>query len=277
MTPRPATPTTSMISASRCPLHLIDERAGASAHCAARQHQDATAKPCRELRSSLDGLALRRRRAVAARRHPGWASSQDFHLTGFGAVASRGATRDHLLSSVPLSHRHRSRAYRIIQEALTERTRHPTLGSQPSGSTTATTLVSELRDDGRGGFGLPATEWSAWVTSGCTLRQCRESEPRPGGGFGVGATLPSAVFFARAPGGARRRLRRWYAPASASISMPRTTVEWWEKAANGDEAVPWRWSTSPGVGDVGAQDIRMPGTDVLTATRRISPGTLVSL
>jgi signal transduction histidine kinase len=172
-------------------LHLMDERPE-QARTALTAIKQASKDALRELRSTLDVL---RQVDEAPPRHPATGLARLDELVAGAAAAGlrvrtevEGAARA-LPPEVDLA------AFRIVQEGLTNATRHAGPG------TTATVLVAygagdltvQVEDDGRGGGtgapgggnGIPGMRERATALGGRL-----EAGPRTGGGFRVRATIP---------------------------------------------------------------------------------------
>src|SRR6266540_1310639 len=171
-------------------LHLIDEQPE-QARTALAAIKQASKEALGELRSVLDVL---RRGHEGAPRAPQAGLEQLDELVGRAAAAGLSVhvqtdgTNRPLPAGVDLA------AYRIVQEALTNVTRH-------AASTTATVrvvygnddLVVEIDDDGRGASSDPngsGTGIRGMRERAAALGGELEAGPRPGGGFRVRASLP---------------------------------------------------------------------------------------
>ena len=171
-------------------LHLIDEQPD-QARSALTAIKQASKDALGELRSVLDVL---RRGHEGAPRAPQAGLEQLDELVGRAAAAGLSVhvqtdgTNRPLPAGVDLA------AYRIVQEALTNVTRH-------AASTTATVrvvygnddLVVEIDDDGRGASSDPngsGTGIRGMRERAAALGGELEAGPRPGGGFRVRASLP---------------------------------------------------------------------------------------
>ena len=210
--------------------------------------------------------AAPRRRGAPARPRPAWPTS-----TGWSrACGPAGSTcaLERQPDAGPLPQPVELAAYRIVQEALTNVTRH-------AGARTVTVRLDvRRRRDDRGdrrrasaaprgpGNGIVGMRERAAALGG-TL----DAGPRPAGGFRVRA--PTCRCGRRDLGRASPTTRPWCGPGSAPCSTRRTTSTVVGEAADGDEAVRLALEHRP---DVVLMDIRMPGVDGLAATRR-SPTT----
>jgi signal transduction histidine kinase len=174
-------------------LHLMDEQPGQS-RSALIAIKQASNDALRELRSVLDIL---RQGAEAPRSPTSGLESLDGLVANAQAAGQAVRTRvagtpRPLPAGVDLA------AFRIVQEALTNVTRH-------AGKATATVLVGygdgeltvQVDDDGRGpsGSGAPEPEGGGNGIRGMRERAAAlggelEVGPRPGGGFRVAARLP---------------------------------------------------------------------------------------
>jgi signal transduction histidine kinase len=170
-------------------LHLIDERPE-QARTALANIKDASREALHELRSALDVLRYGDERAVRAPA-PGLAALEGLVS---GVRAGGLEVRTEIAGNpVPLSTAVDLAAYRIVQEALTNVTRHANARAVTVRIDYGDDLVIEVQDDGRGGSVVPGNGVVGMRERATALGGTVEIGPRPGGGFGVVATLPLLV------------------------------------------------------------------------------------
>lgn len=166
-------------------LHLVDEQPE-QARTALANIKEASRDALQELRSALEVL----RTGDDAPRSPTPGLDGLAALVA-GVRASGLDVRLDLPSLPPLPASVELAAYRIVQEALTNVTRH-------ARATTATVTVGiddgltvEITDDGIGGAAVPGNGIPGMRERATSVGGTLEAGPRPGGGFRVAARLPS--------------------------------------------------------------------------------------
>jgi signal transduction histidine kinase len=169
-------------------LHLIDdqpERAGP----ALANIKEASREALHELRSALDLLRSGEQAPLAPA--PGLGDLADLidgvRAGGLDVHLEHGAPPGPLPAAVELA------AYRIVQEALTNVTRHArarTVRVRVHHGDAGTTV--EVVDDGVGGPVRPGNGIVGMRERAAALGGTVEAGPRPGGGFGVLAHLPGS-------------------------------------------------------------------------------------
>jgi signal transduction histidine kinase len=170
-------------------LHLIDERPE-QARTALANIKEASREALHELRSALDVLRYGDERAVRAPA-PGLAE-----LEGLvdGVRAGGLDVRTEIVGiRVPLPAAVDLAAYRIVQEALTNVTRHARARVATVRIRYGDDLVIEVLDNGRGGPVVAGNGVVGMRERAAALGGKVEVGPNPGGGFGVVATLPLLV------------------------------------------------------------------------------------
>lgn len=166
-------------------LHLIDEQPG-QARPALTNIKEASRDALHELRAALDLL----RRGEEAPRSPAprladlGALVAGVRDSGLDVRLEHGDLGADLPAAVELA------AFRIVQEALTNVTRHARahlvtirLGYEDG-------VAIEVTDDGIGGAGVPGNGIVGMRERAAALGGTVEAGPRPGGGFRVAAHLP---------------------------------------------------------------------------------------
>jgi signal transduction histidine kinase len=170
-------------------LHLIDERPE-QARTALANIKEASREALHELRSALDVLRYGDERAVRPPA-PGLAE-----LDGLVSGVRAGGldVRTEIAGSpMPLPVAVDLAAYRIVQEALTNVTRHANARVVTVRINYGDDLVLEVLDDGRGGSVVAGNGVVGMQERAAALGGKVEIGPHPGGGFGVVATLPLLV------------------------------------------------------------------------------------
>ena len=285
------------------PQHLADQRPGrrgpppdGRAARAGPQRVDGDqagqqGRPGRAALGARRAAPARRRRAPRPGAHPRPASTP---WSSRPAPPASTCTSPWRASARPLPSPVDLAAFRIVQEALTNVTKH----AGPAAATVQLRygddrLVVAVDDDGpRAGAPAPAP---AMAGTGSGLAGMREraaalggelvAGPRTGGGFHVVATLPlgtESVEAGRGRWGPGRLGRGRWGPVVIRVVLAddqalvragfralldaQPDIEVVGEAADGDEAVKLAVRERP---EVVLMDIRMPGTDGLAATRRI--------
>jgi signal transduction histidine kinase len=155
--------------------------------------RDASKEALTELRSVLDIL---RQRGEAAPRFPGSTLARIEDLAAQASAAGLEVSTEVVGEARPLPYGVEAAAFRIVQEALTNVTRH-------AGRATATVCVAygdrdltvQVEDDGRGAAAGASPEGSGKGIVGMRERVAAlggelQAGPRPEGGFRVRAVLP---------------------------------------------------------------------------------------
>ena len=164
-------------------LHLFDERPE-QARTALANIKEASRDALQELRSALDVLRYGDERAPA----PGLG---ELDRLVDGVRAGGLDVRTEITGDVvPLPTAVDLAAYRIVQEALTNVTRHAGAHHATVRVRYADPLLVEVVDDGRGGAAVPGNGLVGMRERAAALGGDVEIGPRPGGGFGVRASLP---------------------------------------------------------------------------------------
>jgi signal transduction histidine kinase len=170
-------------------LHLIDEQPE-QARTALAHIKTASRDALQELRSALDALRYGDERASRAPT-PGLADLdrlvESVRAGGLDVRTDISPTLSRLPKPVDLA------AYRIVQEALTNVRRHAHARTTTVRIRDGEQLTIEVLDDGRGG---PAGDGNGIVgmrERAVALGGTLDAGPRPGGGFGVRASLPLLV------------------------------------------------------------------------------------
>jgi signal transduction histidine kinase len=173
-------------------LHLMDEQPE-QARTALTAIRDASKDALAELRSVLDIL---RQTGEAPPRSP-TAGLADLPQLISGTEAAGLTVHSDIHEPVrPLPPGLDLAAYRIVQEALTNVTRHANARSATVRITEDDRVLTvEVVDDGRGGSTLASTPGAGTGISGMRERAAAlgghlDAGPRPGGGFAVRAELP---------------------------------------------------------------------------------------
>jgi signal transduction histidine kinase len=168
-------------------LHLVDEHPE-QARTALANIKEASRDALHELRSALDLLRTGddAPRAPSPRLDDLDALVDAVRGSGLDVRLERTGTFDAVPTTVELA------AFRIVQEALTNVTRH-------AHARTATvhlaaggpTLTVEVHDDGIGGAAVPGNGITGMRERVSTLGGTLDAGPRPGGGFAVVARIPT--------------------------------------------------------------------------------------
>jgi signal transduction histidine kinase len=170
-------------------LHLIDERPE-QARTALANIKDASREALHELRSALDVLRYGDERAVRAPA-PGLAELEGLvdGVRAGGLEVRTEITGAPVTLPTPVD----LCAYRIVQEALTNVTRHARARTATVRIRYGDDLVVEVHDDGRGGTVVAGNGVVGMRERAAALGGKLEVGPDPSGGFGVVATLPLLV------------------------------------------------------------------------------------
>jgi signal transduction histidine kinase len=167
-------------------LHLIDEQPD-QARTALANIKDASKEALHELRSALDVLRYGDEGAARAP-VPGLAELdrlvEGVRAGGLDVRTEISGVQVPLPAAVDLA------AYRIVQEALTNVTRHARARSVVVRVRYGDELVVEVVDDGRGGVALPGNGIVGMAERAAGLGGSIEAGPATGGGFGVVASIP---------------------------------------------------------------------------------------
>ena len=167
-------------------LHLLDERPD-EARPALTTIKDASKEALHELRTALD--LLRRGDDAPLAPTPGLA---DLDTLVAGVRAGGLDVRvEHLDPPEPLPSAVELVAYRIVQEALTNVTRHARARSVAIRLGYADGVTVEVTDDGVGGPAVEGNGITGMRERAAALGGTVEAGPRPGGGFRVAARLPA--------------------------------------------------------------------------------------
>jgi signal transduction histidine kinase len=173
-------------------LHLMDEQPE-QARTALTAIRDASKDALGELRSVLDVL---RQSGEAPPRSPTAGLADLPQLVAGTEAAGLTVNTDIQVPDGPLPPGLDLAAYRIVQEALTNVTRHANARSATVRVTQDDgVLTVEVVDDGRGGPTHSSVHGAGTGIAGMRERAAAlggflEAEPRPGGGFAVRAELP---------------------------------------------------------------------------------------
>ncbi|MEA3018941.1 MAG: hypothetical protein QOI47_465 [Actinomycetota bacterium] len=170
-------------------LHLFDERPE-QARTALANIKDASREALHELRAALDVLRYGDEGAV---RSPAPGLSDLDRLVDM--VRSSGLEVRTQFSGVPIALPPTVdlAAYRIVQEALTNVTRHARARAAVLSVRYGDTLVVEVADDGRGGTVVAGNGIIGMRERAAALGGAVDAGPMPSGGFRVTATFPLAV------------------------------------------------------------------------------------
>ena len=166
-------------------LHLIDEQPE-RARPALTEIKEASREALRELRGALDVL----RRGEAAPRAPAPTLADLDRLvatvraSGLPVLLSEAPRPEHLPAAVELA------AYRIVQEALTNVSRHAGARSAAVRVTYGDDVTVEVVDDGVGGTALAGNGIIGMRERALALGGVLDAAPAPDGGFRVLARLP---------------------------------------------------------------------------------------
>ena len=166
-------------------LHLIDDQPE-RARPALAEIKAASREALRELRGALDIL----RRGVEAPRPPAPRLAELDRLvatvaaSGLDVTLDDGDRPDDLPAAVELA------AYRIVQEALTNVSRHAAADSATVTVRYGDELTVEIVDDGVGGAARAGNGITGMRERAAALGGDVDAGPAPGGGFRVGARLP---------------------------------------------------------------------------------------
>jgi signal transduction histidine kinase len=183
----------SLISVQASVALHVNERLPEQARTSLAAIRDASKEALTELRSVLDIL---RQRGEAAPRFPGSTLARIEDLAAQASAAGLEVSTEVVGEARPLPYGVEAAAFRIVQEALTNVTRH-------AGRATVTVRVAygdrdltvQIEDDGRGAAAIVSPERSGKGIVGMRERVAAlggelEAGPRPEGGFGVRAVLP---------------------------------------------------------------------------------------
>lgn len=169
-------------------LHLLDEEPE-RARPALATIKETSRDALQQLRSALE--VLRRGEAAPRAPAPGLAELDEMvaavRATGLDVRIERCGEP----SSVPAATE--AAAYRIVQEALTNVTRHAGARSAIVRVEHGDGLTVEVVDDGVGGLVAPANGITGMRERAAALGGSVEAGPRPGGGFRVRAELPASA------------------------------------------------------------------------------------
>ncbi|MGI9023589.1 MAG: sensor histidine kinase [Acidimicrobiales bacterium] len=166
-------------------LHLLDERPD-EARPALTTIKEASREALGELRTALD--LLRGGGEVPLAPTPGLA---DLDALVAGVRAGGLDVRvEHFDPPAPLPPAVELVAYRIVQEALTNVTRHAQASTVTVRIGYGDGVRLEFTDDGVGGPGVPGNGIVGMRERAAALGGTVEAGPRPGGGFRVAACLP---------------------------------------------------------------------------------------
>lgn len=167
-------------------LHLLDEQPD-QAGPALANIKEASRDALHELRTALDVL----RRGEDAPRTP--MPRLDDLSALVASVRTSGLDvrlEQHILQAAPLPAAFELAAYRIVQEALTNVTRHARAHAVTVRLGYEHGLSVEVIDDGIGGSAHPGSGIVGMRERAAALGGTVEAGPRPGGGFRVAAHLP---------------------------------------------------------------------------------------
>ena len=168
-------------------LHLIDEEPG-QARPALANIKEASREALHELRTALDLLRHGEQapRAPAPRLADLDALVASVRASGLDVRLEQDRTASPVPAAVELA------AYRIVQEALTNVTRHARARTVTVRLAYDHGLIVEVVDDGVGGPAEPGNGIKGMRERAGALGGTVEAGPRPGGGFRVAAHLPEA-------------------------------------------------------------------------------------
>jgi signal transduction histidine kinase len=167
-------------------LHLIDEQP-AQARPALANIKEASRDALHELRAALD--LLRSGEAAPLAPAPGLS---DLHTLVAGVRASGLEVRlEHDGAPPPMPAPVELAAYRIVQEALTNVTRHAQARTATVRLRYEDGVSVEVTDDGIGGRAEAGNGIAGMRERAAALGGTIEAGPRPGGGFRVAARLPN--------------------------------------------------------------------------------------
>jgi signal transduction histidine kinase len=169
-------------------LHLIDEQPE-RARPALADIKQASREALRELRGALDIL----RRGEAAPRAPAPRLAELDRLVATVAASGLDVTLDDQGRPAELPAAVELAAYRIVQEALTNVSRHAAARSARVTVRYGDEVVIEVVDDGVGGPAVAGNGITGMRERAGALGGSVEAGPAPGGGFRVAARLPVAA------------------------------------------------------------------------------------
>lgn len=166
-------------------LHLLDDKPD-RARPALTAIKGASREALTELRTALDVL----RRGDAAPRTPAPRLTQLDSLIEGVRAGGLEVRYHHDLPVPPLSGAVELAAYRIVQEALTNVTRHANADSVTVSVSYGDEIVVEIVDDGVGGVVTPGSGMAGMRRRAESVGGTFEAGPASGGGFRVAARLP---------------------------------------------------------------------------------------
>jgi signal transduction histidine kinase len=166
-------------------LHLIDEQPE-RARPALAEIKSASREALRELRGALDIL----RRGIEAPRAPAPRLAELDRLVATVAASGLDVTLDDVDRPEELPAAVELAAYRIVQEALTNVSRHSGADSAHVTLRYGDELTVEVVDDGVGGVPIAGNGITGMRERATSLGGALEAGPAPGGGFRVAARLP---------------------------------------------------------------------------------------
>lgn len=172
-------------------LHLLDEQPE-RARPALTTIKEASREALHELRATLDLL----RHGEDAPHAPAPRLSALPTLVDAVRASGLAVSFEHEGGEVQLPAAVELAAYRIVQEALTNVTRHARASAAivrvavAGGDGPGAQLTVEVTDDGIGGTGMPGNGIVGMRERAAALGGTVEAEPCPGGGFRVSARLP---------------------------------------------------------------------------------------
>jgi signal transduction histidine kinase len=166
-------------------LHLLDEQPG-QARPALGAIKDASHQALVELRTALDVL----RRGDAAPRSPAPRLAELPALVDAVRAGGLDVRLEQRGDPVAVPAAVELAAYRIVQEALTNVTRHARAKSATVRVAYGHGVAVEVLDDGVGGRAEPGHGIAGMQARAAAVGGHAEAGPRPGGGFRVAARLP---------------------------------------------------------------------------------------
>ena len=166
-------------------LHLIDEQPE-RARPALAEIKSASREALRELRGALDIL----RRGIEAPRAPAPRLAELDRLVATVAASGLDVTLDDAGRPEELPAAVELAAYRIVQEALTNVSRHSGADSARVTLRYGDELTVEVVDDGVGGVPIAGNGITGMRERATSLGGALAAGPAPGGGFRVAARLP---------------------------------------------------------------------------------------